>query len=63
MSARERVAARERAYNKGGRSFLQGKSIENNPYKVSTWGNGIEWRMGWFAARDSAKKDAVRVRQ
>jgi hypothetical protein len=30
MSARERVAARKRAYNKGGRSFLQGKSIENN---------------------------------
>ena len=62
MSAKERAAAKERAYNKGERSFFHGKSIENNPYKVSMCGNGIEWRMGWFAARDSVKKDAVRVR-
>ena len=62
MSARERADARRRAFNKGGRSFLQGKSIENNPYKISMWGNGVEWRMGWFAARDSVNKDAVRVR-
>ena len=50
MSERDRAELRMRATIEGERAFAKGTSRDECPYKVSSWGVGAFWQMGWDRA-------------
>lgn len=51
MSERQRRVAYQRACNRGADDYRAGKPITANPYKISDWGLGGWWEMGWREAK------------
>lgn len=43
----------DRAFDEGKQAFKDGKTLEDNPYKISTWGVGGIWKLGFLHARRS----------
>ena len=71
MGHRERVAARDRAIQKGEEAYHAGLSIDANPYKVPTnrprhlhghpdggWSLWPMWNVGWNNARHKAEQES-----
>jgi len=56
MSARQRAEAHRKAIRKGNEAFWKGESLDNNPYKISVWGVGRAWEMGWLDAKSEKEK-------
>ncbi len=50
MSARERTERAYRAEERGKRDRRSGIPYDKNPYKISPWGVGVYWQIGWRAA-------------
>lgn len=61
MSARERAYRAMRAAAEGAAAFNAGKPMRACPYKVSNWGAGVDWQMGWERAKNAVKHDTPTV--
>ncbi len=47
MGEKERRLRSEKATQEGRQAYKNGISLDNNPYKISVWGMGSFWKMGW----------------
>ena len=53
MGEKERRKRAARAYQEGRQAYQDGLPLDANPYKISDWGVGGFWRMGWEGAARS----------
>lgn len=54
MSARQRADRATKAIAEGVEAFKQGKPASACPYKVSDWGTGGDWLLGWSRAKQQS---------
>ncbi len=55
MGARDRTRRYLRAKERGEEAFWRGEPFESCPLKVSEWGSGGFWQLGWREAERAAK--------
>ncbi len=56
MSASERTERMYRALDRGRTARRSGISYDKNPYKLSPWGMGAYWQLGWMEADKELSK-------
>ncbi|KKL56616.1 hypothetical protein LCGC14_2243610 [marine sediment metagenome] len=54
MGSRERWERNQKAIEEGNKAYRDGLTVEDCPYKISEWGLGHWWLMGWNEAKQEA---------